>query len=518
MKAVIQSKPLFTEQDTLQIKKHHLSVEMVKTQIMRYKQGILPLHLVAPATIGNGIKTLEKEEARKLAKSFDTPAAGKKIVKFVPASGAATRMFRHLFMFKDENASSKNPDAETKATLEFINNLKNLPFYEDLKLRAAKKGQKLDVLIKKKEYRRIIDYLLTDKGLGYGQLPKALIKFHFSNGKPLTALEEHLIEAAMYAKDGAGVARIHFTVSREHRYGVETLCKAVVADYEKKYKVTCVISFSVQKPATDTIAVDASNLPFRNPDRTLLFRPSGHGALLTNLNDIVADVIYIKNIDNVQPDRLKDEVTLYKKALAGYLLEIKQKIHFFLGEFETGTVPEKLLDEAYDFAENILSIKVPASIQNDTATLIEYLYQKFDRPLRVCGMVKNRGDVGGGPFWIKEKEGTISLQIVEKSQVNTSSPEQLKILNSATHFNPVDIVCAMNDHNGEPYDLMHFRQPDTGFITMKSKDGKPLKTYELPGLWNGSMANWNTVFVEVPISTFSPVKSINDLLKKEHVN
>jgi hypothetical protein len=358
-----------------------------------------------------------------------------------------------------------------------------------------------------KEYTLIVDGILSEQGLSYANLPKGLLLFHRYPEGSRTAAEEHLVETANYAKDGYGVARIHFTISPEHKKKFLELFEKKKGGLETRLKVKFEITFSEQKPSTDTIAVDEHNKPFRNPDGSLHFRPGGHGALLSNLNDIDGGILFIKNIDNIVPDRLKPETYLYKRVLGGYLLQMKEKIHGFLSKTAEGTATGKDRLEMEDYLKSSLCL----TVQPDTD-----LFSLLNRPMRVCGMVRNQGEPGGGPFWVKGTDGRVSLQIIESSQINTGDQQQRSVMAASTHFNPVDLVCCIKDFRGNPFDLGRFVDPSTGFITTKSSGGRVLKAQELPGLWNGAMANWITVFVEVPVGTFNPVKTVQDLLRPEH--
>ncbi|MEM9987451.1 MAG: DUF4301 family protein, partial [Bacteroidota bacterium] len=345
---------------------------------------------------------------------------------------------------------------------------------------------------------------------------KGLLQFHQYDNHTRTPAEEHLVEAANYATIGGGTAYLHFTVSPEHRERFQALIDEKKDHYERLFGVTLDVSFSEQKPSTDTIAVDMENQPFRMDDGGILFRPGGHGALIENLNDIDADLVFIKNIDNVVPDRIKGETYRYKQAIAGKLLEYQQQIFAYLSALDEGG-DENLIEEVEKFLKEVLCV-LPAEdyLTQNLSEKIESLKALLDRPIRVCGMVKNEGEPGGGPFWVKNGKGVISLQIAESAQIDTDDPEQKGIMANATHFNPVDLVCSLRNRQGEKYDLLNFRDPSTGFIAYKSKNGRELKAQELPGLWNGAMANWNTIFVEVPIVTFNPVKIVNDLLRPNH--
>jgi hypothetical protein len=376
----------------------------------------------------------------------------------------------------------------------------------------------MDELLERQYFLPIAEALLANDGLSYGNLPKGLILFHRYNDSSRTAMEEHLVEGAQYCRDTNGNLNLHFTVSSEHRVGFGKLVERVKEHYESHYDVKINISFSEQKSSTDTIAVEMDNTPFRNPDGTLLFRPGGHGALLDNLNDINSDIVFIKNIDNVVPDRLKPQTVRYKKALAGLLLSYKGIIFDYIMKLHNDEyVDDEFLHQVLDFSKNELCILPPNSLNtNDLKELKRYLIDTLNRPIRVCGMVKNQGEPGGGPFWAKNTDGTTSLQIVESSQIDLNDQSITEIFNQSTHFNPVDLVCYLKDYKGEKFDLLKYRDPLTGFISVKSKDGRNLKAQELPGLWNGGMSNWNTIFVEVPLITFNPVKSVNDLLRDEH--
>jgi hypothetical protein len=361
--------------------------------------------------------------------------------------------------------------------------------------------------------------ILDHGGLNYSNLPKGLILFHDYPEGARTAAEEHLVEAISYARDRQGVARIHFTISPEHKEKFTELFNRIVGPYEQRYGTRLEITWSHQEPSTDTLAVDENNLPFRNPDGSLLFRPGGHGALLGNLNRLDADIIFIKNIDNIVPDRLKPETFLYKKVIGGFLLEMRGKVFEFLGKAEAGIITEEEISEMASFCMKKLSLPLlPDFDELSQSQKLHFLTHALDRPMRVCGMVRNEGEPGGGPFWVRDRNNHVSLQIIESSQVNQGDAAQLAIMQSSTHFNPVDIVCCIRNYKGRTFDLKRFVDENTGFISLKSSGGRNLKAQELPGLWNGAMAGWITVFVDVPVSTFNPVKTVNDLLRAEHLS
>lgn len=497
---------MFIGKDVTQINERGSDISVVEDQVKYFVSGFPFLQLSKAATIGDGIIRLSDEEIKEVVAEFDKSASEGEIalLKFVPASGAATRMFKSLFGFLQDDKKDKSVD-------EFFARLPEFAFYDDLKASLAADGHDISVADEK----TIVSYYLTNKGLGYGELPKGLLKFHNYPDRSRTPLEEHLVEGAKYANAGGNV-QIHFTVSPEHRDKFEKLVVEVLPTYQSQFGVKYFVSFSEQQKSTDTIAVNLDNTPFREGDGSLLFRPAGHGALLDNLGNLDADIIFIKNIDNVVPDRIKEDTITYKKALAGVILKFQKRIFDYLNNL-SGSTDSALLEELDTFFRNELSVVPPAAFSDwDDAEKKAYFLKKLDRPLRACGMVKNQGEPGGGPFWAENADGSSSLQVVESAQVDVDHAEQNKLFKDSTHFNPVDLVCAVKNRMGELYDLKKFRDPLTGFITGKSKDGKELKAQELPGLWNGAMADWNTVFVEVPLITFNPVKTVNDLLREQH--
>ena len=514
--------PLFSDRDLKQIEEMGLTPEKVLAQVESFKKGFPYAKLNRPCTVGDGIHALSRSDLDRYAQNYSEAALAGRAMKFVPASGAASRMFKaflavnSLYERITDKEISHKKDSDHQAVQEFFKSLKRFAFYEDLRSAAAQENLDIDGLLEKGEYKPILEFMLTAKGLDLANVPKGLIKFHSYPGHTRTAFEEHLVEGAAYTKDGNGRVRIHFTVSPEHETSVRRHIESVRALYEKEGVSFCV-EFSSQKASTDTIAVDMDNRPFRDRGGALVFRPGGHGSLLENLCDLSGDILFIKNIDNVLPDRLKEETIAYKKALAGLLIDLQKKVFVHVGKLVSGEVDRALLTEMIGFMKEKLFITIPDRLERQSRDeQIRFLVSRLNRPLRVCGMVKNEGEPGGGPFWVENQDGTCSLQIVESSQVDMGSPQQKKILGSSTHFNPVDLVCGIRDYRGRPFDLRRFVDPDTGFISIKSKDGKDLKALEHPGLWNGAMADWTTVFVEVPLATFSPVKTLNDLLRKEH--
>ena len=489
---------MFLEKDFSQIHELGIDLETVYQQINDFKEGFPFMQLQKAATLNDGVLKLSNEELEKYTALYEKKVAKLTALKFVPASGAATRMFKSLFSFLEEDKSDKSTD-------QFFDKLSDFAFADDLK----------KILPQNADNKTIVDYYLTRKGLEYGTLPKGLLKFHRYENESRTALEEHLVEGANYANND-GKVKLHFTVSPEHLSRFLKLLNQVIPNYEEKYNVKFDISFSEQRRSTDTIAVNLDDTPFREKDGSLLFRPAGHGALLANLNDISADIVFIKNIDNVVPDRIKQPTVAYKKALAGLLLKYQDRIFDYQYQLKEWA-SEPLLMELSQFFEKELCVLSPVGFMGmNHNEKVMYYQKKLNRPLRVCGVVPNTGEPGGGPFWCKNSDDSTSLQIVESAQVDMNNEAQKAIFNNSTHFNPVDLICSMKNYRNEKFDLMKYRDLKTGFVTQKSKDGKDLKAQELPGLWNGSMADWNTLFVEVPLITFNPVKTVNDLLRDEH--
>ena len=499
--------------DKKQIASRGINEQQVENQLKQFEQGFPFLKLEAAASIGKGIIAPNDDERNKYIEKWNSyKANGHKVVKFVPASGAASRMFKDMFAFL--NASYDHPN--TPFEKEFFDNIKKFAFRKALCDKChANNGKSVMELIKEGNYKTVVANMLNAEGLNYGQLPKGLLLFHNYEDGARTSMEEHLVEAALYASSN-GEAHVHFTVSHDHL----ELFKAKVAEkkdiYEKRYGVKYDISFSEQKPSTDTIAANPDNTPFREDDGSLLFRPGGHGALIENLNEIDADIVFIKNIDNVVPDRLKDDTVTYKQLIAGILVSLQEKAFEYLRVLDSGEYNHNKLEEIIRFVQRDLCCRKPDIKDMEDADLVIYLRQKLNRPMRVCGVVKNVGEPGGGPFLVYNNDGTISLQILESSQIDKNNEEYMKMFTQGTHFNPVDLVCALKDYQGNAFNLPDFVDPSTGFISNKSKGGKELKALELPGLWNGAMSNWNTVFVEVPLSTFNPVKTVNDLLREQH--
>ena len=498
---------MLTQQDLKQLAQQGISEQQIETQLGQFKTGFPFLKLEAAAAIGHGIVAPDATEGRKYVETWQQyKAAGRKVVKFVPASGAASRMFKDMFAFVDADYDKPTTDFEKK----YFDNIQKFAFYQELDAVCQKnEGKGIKELMAAGNYKAVAANMLKAEGLNYGQLPKGLLLFHNYPEGPRTPMEEHLVEGALYAASN-GEAHVHFTVSHEHM----ELFKQKVAQkadyYAKKYGIHYDISFSEQKPSTDTVAANPDGTPFRNSDGSLLFRPGGHGALIENLNEIDADIIFVKNIDNVVPDRLKQDTVAWKQIIAGVLVSLQQKAFEYLRLLDAGA-NDAQLKEIAEFVEKCLCVN-PMGAKVDA----DYLRKKLNRPMRVCGVVKNVGEPGGGPFLTYNQDGTVSLQILESSQIDKSNKEYMEMFTKGTHFNPVDLVCAVKNYKGEAFDLPKYVDPTTGFISQKSKSGKELQALELPGLWNGAMSDWSTVFVEVPLSTFNPVKTVNDLLRDQH--
>lgn len=504
---------MLNQKDLKQIAARGITEEQISHQLEQISKGFPFLKLEAPASIGKGIVRPDAEEAQSYIKTWeDYKKEGHKILKFVPASGAASRMFKNMFAFLNADYDVPTTDFEKQ----FFDNIKKFAFREALCDMCHKNnGKSIMQLIHDGQYKAVVANLLNAEGLNYGQLPKGLLQFHEYDDEVRTPMEEHLVEAALYASSN-GEANIHFTVSHDHLALFEKEVEEKKGKYEKKYGIKYNITFSEQKPSTDTIAANLDNTPFRNEDGSLLFRPGGHGALIENLNEIDADVTFIKNIDNVVPDRLKADTVTWKQVIAGVLVTLQRKAFEYLKVLESGQYNNEKLVEIVRFLQRELCCRRADIKELEDAELVIYLKKKLNRPMRVCGVVKNVGEPGGGPFLTYNQDGTVSLQILESSQIDKDNEEYVKMFTNGTHFNPVDLVCATKNYKGEKFDLPKYVDPSTGFISRKSKNGKDLKALELPGLWNGAMSDWNTIFVEVPLSTFNPVKTVNDLLRDQH--
>ncbi len=504
---------MFTQEDIDFLETKGISRAGLESQLNYFRVGFPFLPIVGAASVNNGLLQVDDEEEKEYLKAWEAYLKGnKKITKFVPASGAASRMFKDLFAFIDADYD----EPTTAFEITFFEQMQRFAFFRMLDEKCKEMyGQGALSLCAERRYKEVVAALLRPEGLDYGNLPKGLLLFHAYSEGNRTPVGEHLTEGALYAKDSTGKVNVHFTVSEEHRELFKLLVAARKVNFERKLGVVISVDYSVQKPSTDTIAVDMDNNPFREEDGSLHFRPGGHGALIENLNEIDSDVIFIKNIDNVVPDRLKEEEARYKTLLAGILVTMQERAFSYLHLLDSGSTSAEELADMVAFVEDELFISPPEKATSDTE-LKEYLRKKLDRPFRVCGMVKNVGEPGGGPFIAVNPDGSSSPQILESSQIDKNDDHAMLAFKNGSHFNPVDLVCGVKNWRGEKFDLTKYVDTNTGFISYKSKDGKELKALELPGLWNGAMSDWNTVFVEVPISTFNPVKTVNDLLRPEH--
>lgn len=501
----------FTDLDIQRIQAEGLTREKVLAQLGLFERGSFPVRLDRPCTIGDGIVSLPEEDQRECIRIYEEAVREGRVMKFVPASGAASRMFQDWIRFRQDKSFQSDEEA-----VRFRDSIRKYAFFGDLKDVLRRDGLDVEALIAGKRYGEIFDYILTPGGLDYASLPKALLKFHLYDGEGRTALEEHLVEAALYVRDRNGVCRVHFTVSEEHEALVRDVLARVKGRYEDRHGVAYEVEISTQRSSTNTVAVDRENRPFRDRDGTLLFRPGGHGALLENLNDLSGDIVMVKNIDNIVPDRLKMQTVFFKKVLGGYLLKLQRESRRYLEALAAGG-HGGLLSKAFLFCRDKFSMGFPegfASMPDERKR--DVLLRRLDRPIRVCGMVKNEGEPGGGPFWVDE-DGTRTLQIVEGAQVDLSSDIQGRIWRASTHFNPVDIACGVRDWRSRPYDLRAFVDEKTYIISKKFHEGMETKALELPGLWNGAMSRWNTAFLDVPIGTFNPVKTVEDLLRPQHL-
>lgn len=512
----------YTKEDLKNFKHRGISAEEVDRQLANFNKGFNYVNLSEPATVDNGIIRITPEEEEHLLENYENARQNCILQKMVPASGSATRMFKALFSFMDTYKGTEEEflefvqQKEPGTMYDFFNKLDQLPFYNRLATAMWNDGKDIEKMSDKREYIEILKYILTDKGLNYGNTPKGLIDFHIYRDFVRTAFDEHIVEGALYCHNGK-TASLHFTVSEEYTNLFKERLKKVTKVFEKMFNVKYEVSFSIQKPSTDTVSILEDGEILRDEAGQIVFRPGGHGALIYNLNELKADIIFIKNIDNVIPDRSKGDTTKYKKLLAGTLIDVQHKVFGYLEMLDKKPTEEQL-EEIENFMKSIGYKETENKTYKDQKERIKHLRNLLDRPIRVCGMVKNEGEPGGGPFWVKAKDGSSRLMIVESAQINQKDKDQKKIFDHSTHFNPVDLVCGIKNYKGKKFDLEKFIDREQGFITNKSYKGKGIKVQELPGLWNGAMANWITVFVEVPLTTFTPVKTVFDLFRFEHRN
>ena len=503
---------MFNQKDLKQIRSKGIHIDEINQQIKHFQQGFPPSDITMPATCGKGIAALTEGDEQHYLDVFLDNGPDFRMTRFIPASGAATRMFKDLYAALESLEGKSRPEQEAwienhKDLKRFFNKLEKYPFYEDLNPEDDPNPEE------------VLRKLLLEEGLNYGNKPKGLLKFHkYSQKDRRTAFEEHVREAVKYCASRQRMVRIHLTVSPQHLDGFQTEAAKIIPAIEKETGMSIDLSFSFQKPETDTIAVDLHNEPFRNSDGSLLFRPAGHGALIRNLDALDSDLVFISNIDNVAPDSRKNIRVKYKQILGGVLLEVRSKVFYYLQQLNGDEKVEKTrMDSMVSYLHERLGMAIPDRLEDwDASELRKWLIASMNRPIRVCGMVRNEGEPGGGPFYVRSESGEVSLQIVESSQINMKDPEKALLVRESTHFNPVDLVCSIRDYQGNKFNLTHYVDQNTGFISEKSVGGKSLKALELPGLWNGAMARWLTLFVEVPVETFSPVKTVFDLTRQEH--
>ena len=515
----------FTKVDLEQMESLGISAAKVFKQIDTFRRSDFFVRLKRPCTLGDGVRKIEDSDDLKLFNEHSSAAKPGRFMKFVPASGAATRMFQSLlqifylpqYLEKEELRRRLDQGVSIACDFKrFVDEIDRFPFVHSLREVLSRDGFVLDETVQDGQFRMLLEYLLTERGLNYGKLPKAMLLFHSYPEEQRTAFEEHLAESVDYLGPDASGIGLHFTISEQHETDFQALRDNICRRYAERFNTAFDVSFSFQKSSTNTIAADTRGYPFRDRFGRIHFRPAGHGALIENLNDLESDLVYIKNIDNIVPDRLKAPVCFWKKILGGYLVRIQKAIHSFLLRMQ-GPESDQAVKEAAAFADRELFLNFPAGFHDWSAENKRFFVHDFlDRPIRVCGVVPNAGEPGGAPFWVEDEKGNLSVQIVEKAQVDLSSPEQTAIWNSSTHFNPVDIVCSLRDFEGKPFDLLKFVDPKAVIITRKTMDGTDIQALELPGLWNGGMAKWTTIFIEVPAITFNPVKSFLDLLRPEH--
>lgn len=512
----------YTKEDLKVFRQREVKPEEIDRQLAHFEKGFDYVDLSAPATIGNGIIRIKAEDEERLNACFEQARETGELLKMVPASGSASRMFKELFAFMDSYTGSEEEflqfvqDKGNGSMHDFFLKLDELPFYNRLSAAMWYDGKDIGKMSDKRQFNEILSYILTDKGLNYGNTPKGLVDFHCYRDFVRTAFDEHIVEGGMYCNNGK-TARLHFTVSEEYLKLFQERLRKVTKVFEKMFNIKYDVTFSIQKPSTDTVSLTDKGELLRDEAGKPVFRPGGHGALIYNLNELEADIIFIKNIDNVIPDRAKGDTIKYKRLLAGMLVELQKRIFGYLNRLDENPTEEQV-QEIEAFMGEIGYKEAEDRTYKDRNERIRQLHQLLDRPIRVCGMVKNEGEPGGGPFWVKTKDGSSRLMIIESAQINLKDKEQKKVVEHATHFNPVDLVCGVKNYQGRKFDLEKFIDPEQGFITRKSFKGKEIQVQELPGLWNGAMANWITVFVEVPLSTFTPVKTVFDLFRFEHRN
>ncbi len=503
---------MFTQQDYTAIKNHQIEESSFNNQCCVVSCDRVSVKLSAPIQAGNGLYEVSAKYVESCVNNYAKKIADKKLVKFVPASGAATRMFKDLYVYLHDEGMPSSVQA-VKEQLPYF------AFYEALKQCMWQAGEDIDRCVAAKDYKTIFAFLLEHTGLNYAHMPKGLLQFHrYAHGEVRTAMEEHLVEAASYACGSDKTAHVHFTISPEHEQLFKQCVNQKLENYEQSLGVKYDITYSFQHPSTDTLAFNEDNTPYRNEQGQLVFRPGGHGSLIKNLNQIDADIIFIKNIDNVTMDMYKGDTIKYKKILASLLIDMQQEVYAGMQALHHNDYPSRQqLETCEAMLAKYFFISLPEYYYHmEPGKRAQYLCRIMNRPIRVCGMVKQEGEPGGGPFWTEDHNGVRNLQIVETSEMDLHNPTQKSIMEQSAYFNPVDIVCSVKDYKGNPFCLADYIDYQRYFVSSKSVNGKVIKAIENPGLWNGAMSNWLTVFVATPLSVFSPVKTINDLLRKEH--
>lgn len=518
----------FDDSDVRQLAARGITIDEVQHQLLCFERPPQYADVVRPCTAGDGIQLLSSDDSAELLEIHARASAAGRLSSFVPASGAATRMFASLLSayatpprerpsWDRLRAAASRGDATAGELVAFVTGAARLPFRDALDAELRPQGMTVEEAATGRGWHELVAAVVAPEGLGYARLPKALVPFHrYPDGEVRTALEEHLVEAAELVREERGLCRLHFTVPEEHLDGFATLLREVGPRFTARRRVAFDVGYSVQKPSTDTLAVDLEGRPFRTSDGRLLFRPSGHGALIDNLEELEADVVLIKNVDNVRPEHAIGSTLRSRRLLTGLLVRLQSSAFALLRRLKARRlVDTELLDEAEAFVAREFGVeRLHARRSKDERRA--WLIERLDRPMRVCGVVENRGEPGGGPFWVRDAQGLVTPQIVEAAQIDPESDQRSRVLAAATHFNPVDLVCGLRDAGGRPYPLHAFVDTEAVLVSTKSAEGRPLRALERPGLWNAAMAGWNTAFVEVPLETFAPVKTIVDLLRPEH--
>ena len=507
--------------DFIKIHQRNIKIETVEFQFTILKNGIPKINLDRAAIKNDGIVTISEDEAKYFSNFYDEKKTKLKLKKFVPASGAASRMFKFLneflneFKLGEESINAYINRKKDKNLPLFLVAKEKFPFYKEVLEVTKSVLPEYNSWEKDTQDFGFIKTMLSPKHFDFSNKPKGILPFHQYESHTATAIEEHLNECAFYASSNEK-SYLHFTVSEEHQNDFETIINQIKEKVETKSNININVKYSYQDKSTDVIAVDLEGNPFRDENGSIIFRPGGHGALIENLNNLNADIVFIKNIDNVIQNHI-ETIALYKKALAGILIQHQEAIFKYMKMLNDSSISNEELTEIVNYIKSKLNIAIKDDFVKYTKeSKIDHLQTILNRPIRVCGMVKNEGEPGGGPFWVTDKKGKTFLQIIESSQIDTKDEKQIKIFESATHFNPVDLVCGVKNHNGQKFDLTQYIDANSGFVVEKNHKGKPYKAFELPGLWNGAMAKWLTIFVEVPLITFNPVKTVNDLLKPAH--